>query len=122
MRIDCPSCAASYEVPDTLLAGRKAVRCARCGQQWTPAAAVPQAQVPEPPRPASDRIEPMVSAAPLTPRPPAPPRGLGLAWAASVLVVVAGLGAAVVWRDQIAQVWPPSLRVYVALGLAHNPG
>ena len=29
MRIVCPSCSAAYEVPDGLLTGRKAVRCAR---------------------------------------------------------------------------------------------
>ncbi len=36
MRIVCPSCSAAYEVPDSMLGGRKAVRCARCGDEWRP--------------------------------------------------------------------------------------
>lgn len=139
MRIDCPSCAATYEVPDTLLTGRKQVRCARCGQQWTPAAPKLPQETPEdtpeetagPVRPAPAAPEPAAPPswvasrpAPPAPRPQPPPqprpRGLRLAWILSVLVLAAGLGAAVVWRDQVMQVWPPSLRVYAALGLGHN--
>lgn len=36
MRIDCPSCHASYDVPDRLLRSGRAVRCARCGAEWSP--------------------------------------------------------------------------------------
>ena len=36
MRIECPSCAARYEVPETRLAPGRAVRCARCGSDWVP--------------------------------------------------------------------------------------
>ena len=117
MRIDCPSCAASYEVTDGLLVGRTELRCARCGAQWAPPV---ERAPPAPPAPLPAEVAP---AAPLVSRPAARRRapGLALAWAASVLVVIAALGAAVVWRDQVAQAWPPSLRVYVALGLAHNP-
>lgn len=40
-----------------------------------------------------------------------------VAWVLSVLVLV-GLGAAAVqWRTQVMAAWPPSQRVYVALGL-----
>ena len=123
MRIDCPSCAASYEVSDHLLAGRKTVRCARCGRDWAPASvspalvsdvAVPPEGFLDPPRPGLDEVEP----APPPDRFSSP--GLRLAWAASVLVLLAGLAAAVFWHDRIARAWPPSLRVYAALGLAHN--
>ena len=36
MRIDCPSCHASYDVPDRLLRSGRTVRCARCGAEWSP--------------------------------------------------------------------------------------
>jgi predicted Zn finger-like uncharacterized protein len=36
MRIQCPSCAAIYEVADGLLNQPRTVRCARCGKDWTP--------------------------------------------------------------------------------------
>ncbi len=55
MRITCPNCAASYEVPESKLAGRKAVRCSRCGKDWSPGipdpatAAAPGPEAVEPP-------------------------------------------------------------------------
>jgi len=48
MRITCPNCAASYDVPEAKLVGRKAVRCSRCGKDWTPVVAAP-VQEEEPP-------------------------------------------------------------------------
>ncbi|MCW3476994.1 zinc-ribbon domain-containing protein [Rhodovastum sp. RN2-1] len=40
MRIVCPACHATYEVPPALLGtGARRVRCARCTAEWTPAAA-----------------------------------------------------------------------------------
>jgi predicted Zn finger-like uncharacterized protein len=39
MRIVCPACSATYEVPDALLGAARPVRCARCGQEWLPEAA-----------------------------------------------------------------------------------
>lgn len=38
MRITCPNCGAHYEVPESKLSGRKAVRCSRCGVDWSPLA------------------------------------------------------------------------------------
>lgn len=145
MRIDCPSCAASYDVPDTKLAGRKTVRCVRCGHQWAPgpvpepADPPPPAPPSPPPLPDSDRPDPeradsdwadrgraQTAADPgrsrlASPATPPPGRfGLRLAWAASGLVLAMALAAAFVWRAEVVRVWPPSLRVYAALGLAHN--
>lgn len=38
MRITCPNCSATYEVPAAVLgATPRAVRCARCETEWTPA-------------------------------------------------------------------------------------
>lgn len=49
MRIDCPACAAVYDVPESLLRGRaRTMRCAACAQTWTADAltvSVPQPQV-----------------------------------------------------------------------------
>ena len=49
-----------------------------------------------------------------------PPRGAGLAlaWIASAALIVALLAAGYVFRTSIMQAWPPSTRLYAALGLA----
>jgi predicted Zn finger-like uncharacterized protein len=50
MRLTCPHCSTEYEVPDAALAGRRWLRCDRCGHQWRqeePDAAPPDV-VPEP--------------------------------------------------------------------------
>ena len=148
MQIDCPACAAGYEVPDALLAGRRPVRCARCGHQW-----IPQA----PPPPISLRADagadggadgggtdaerasmdaparPLVPSAPQPVGPLAPRlagsglaaaptfRALRLAWAGSLLLVAAAVALLLVYHRPIARAWPPSLRVYGALGLVHKP-
>lgn len=36
MRIECPECAAQYEVPAERLTPGRSVRCARCGRDWVP--------------------------------------------------------------------------------------
>ena len=145
MRIECPACEARYEVPDTRLAPGRPVRCARCGRDWTPLAASPA--VPPSPQPpavapsgeftASVLDEP--HAVPIRPphpfiaatRPPThsddllpvavgPKRrstALVAAWVVSVAAVVAAVVLAVVLREPIARAWPPSMRVYDALGL-----
>jgi predicted Zn finger-like uncharacterized protein len=38
MDIACPNCAATYRVPDSLLASGKALRCAACDHEWVPEA------------------------------------------------------------------------------------
>lgn len=130
MRIACPSCAAAYEVPDQLVIPGRRTRCARCGHQWV---AVPvesdlpppvplDPNPPEEPETAGDEVPPPPrrSAVPKAP-PPAPPRSgpwLRLAWAASLLMLV-GLGVAgVLGRHAVMTAWPPSARLYAALGLA----
>ncbi len=150
MRIDCPSCGASYDVPDAKLAGRKTVRCVRCGHQWSPgpvtAPGDPPPADPPPPEPRpdvdrrdsdrrdSDRHDPewadrgraqtVADAGRSRLASPATPSsggfGLRLAWAASGLVLAMALAAAFIWRAEVVRAWPPSLRVYAALGLAQN--
>lgn len=147
MRIVCPACAATYEVPDALLAaGPRQVRCAKCGHEWMPpgvapappqATAEPQAAlaVPETPvpdvdpqgryeprlRPLRPRPEGRLLEAPLPAEPERPPAGRSavpiIAWALTLLVLAAFAGAAVAWRSEVMAAWPPSERVYAALGL-----
>ena len=129
VKITCPSCAAEYNVPDTLAAGR-VVRCAKCGNQWAPVAAA----VPDEPIVADAAPEPTATAEPPPPPPelperlvpPAPvaapgwrrrPSALLLAWLGSALVIVAAVAAGVVFREPVMRAWPPSQRVYGVLHL-----
>jgi len=144
MRIVCPHCAAAYDVPDGLLTGHKSVRCARCTQEWQPV----QASSAPAPIAAPVAIAAIESAVASPPPPPvvqnpvqtrrtvdlgptaidrlmATPQkkshgglALGLAWLFSIVLVAALLAAAYVERATVMAVWPPSVRLYAALGLA----
>jgi predicted Zn finger-like uncharacterized protein len=87
MRIDCPSCAAAYDVPaDRLVAGR-AVKCARCGTLWTP---------PAPEAPAAEAAPPSVAEVPPPPAPEsAVPPTVPMAAPDAAIVPAAGPGAAI---------------------------
>jgi predicted Zn finger-like uncharacterized protein len=103
------------------------------------APAVPEAPAPEdswiampdiaaPPRPSLDRPTPPTERRPLgamaidrlmaDPAPPPASLALRLAWIGSIVLVLALLGAAVTWRTQVMAAWPPSTRLYAALGLS----
>lgn len=80
MDIACPNCAATYRVPDTLLAGGKALRCAACDHEWVPEvpqAAPAPAPIPAPPPPKEEEsVTPPPEPAPVVPvagRPTPPP-------------------------------------------------
>jgi predicted Zn finger-like uncharacterized protein len=151
MRIACPSCSATYDVPDSLVTVGRVVRCARCGGDWTPVEGTPVQDLDPPPRAAApppppreptaavvDRVaaeetaEPQATAE--SPGPsamdklaahPASPQSrlrLRLAWAASLLLIVLAAWSAYSWRSQIVTAWPPSARVYAALGMHIGPG
>ena len=128
MQIVCPACAAAYEVPMTLLKPGKAVRCARCAGEWVPSPAVSDvstdtlAQAASATAPASEFV-PEVNRSPRrppTPRPLPARRNMALriAWAASVVIVLLLGWGAYAERTMIMQTWPPSIRLYAALGLA----
>lgn len=156
MRIVCPNCQAAYEVPESLLSGGKAVRCARCGTEWAPlAAASPPPAVPHPaappPTPAPQpepfdaappppdelpdpRIEPRLSgyrprsidSADDTRPPPRDdeielvPRRRGgalIGWLVSLVILALLIWAAFAFRSEVMGAWPPSTRLYAALGL-----
>ena len=169
VRIVCPSCDATYDVPEAALAPGRAVRCARCGTEWAPLPAtethapldspplVPPSLVPsslDPPNPAgwlaAERVtgpavppgEPDASAdADLSRNPPRNARVLVaqpatgaagrpsrrdntaplIAWLASLVLLIALIVAAYAWRDRIMAAWPPSERLYAALGIARVP-
>jgi predicted Zn finger-like uncharacterized protein len=128
MQITCPSCEAVYEVPGEKIAGRQ-VRCVKCGAQWAPVPPLPVAletlpePAPEPP------LEPEPEPLPLLPVIPAPlepmvrsePRhnnsALVLAWIASVMLLGAIVVGAYAGRQDVMRGWPPSERLYGALGL-----
>ncbi len=130
MRIACPSCAVAYEVPDSLLKPGRTARCAQCGHKWAPL-------------PLEDPASPAHAGPPLTDpderdaglRPPDRPhlsamdllaahrrrqqgsRFLRVAWIASSVVLVALVAAFIVWRNAVAEAWPPSARLYHMLRL-----
>ncbi|HTC07239.1 MAG TPA: zinc-ribbon domain-containing protein [Acetobacteraceae bacterium] len=133
MRIVCPACTAAYEVPTALLKPGVLVRCARCTKEWVPSAEAeenppaPQEAAASEPAPAA-MWQPVVQTerAPIerasVPRiPGAPPTAragaLRLVWVASFVVLGALLWSAYSQRVAIMQAWPPSTRVYAALGL-----
>ena len=129
MRIDCPACAATYEVPDHLMKVGRAVKCARCGESWMPVPLAPEpdaieqpAWEPEPAPPAVPSVAvnaPAVSAMDRLAAHPARAAaswGLRLAWASSIAVLLAGVAGAYVWRQDVMRVGPPSIRLYGILG------
>jgi predicted Zn finger-like uncharacterized protein len=150
MRIICPSCSATYDVPDSLVTPERIVRCARCRNEWIPVQAVPPEPpaAPEPPpagEPAPRASELPPAEEPAPPRaPPEPPpteepapevrqsamdrlsahpsrpssgTGLRIAWAVSLVVLLALAGAAFAWHAQVVAAWPPSARAYALFGM-----
>jgi predicted Zn finger-like uncharacterized protein len=149
MRIACPACPASYEVPDSLIRPGRAVRCARCGGDWVPVAALPPVEPIEPAAPdmspppawprhgphsvpaeadgAAASLEPpaRLSAMDRLAAHPAWPQSrlrLRVAWAASIVLLALGAWGAFGWRGQIIDAWPPSARMYALFGVAPGAG
>jgi|SRR5579871_2676250 len=137
MRIVCPSCSATYDVPDSLVTAGRTVRCARCHGDWVPVtasaaemdvAAEPAAPLPEavqPPDVADGPAQAAVAiarrsamerlaASPALPKSPLP---LWIAWALSALVIVAAVWAAYAWREPIIAAWPATARAYALFGV-----
>jgi predicted Zn finger-like uncharacterized protein len=129
MRIVCPVCSATYEVRDTLLAPGRAVRCTRCGEQWLPVgdtqAAPPNVFGEAPglsPQEQSDaepaRLTAMERLASQPAQLPGVAFGLRAAWAASLVVLLLFGWGLITWRTGLMHAWPPSIRLYDAIGLA----
>ncbi len=130
MRVSCPACDTTYDVPDRLIGAGRRLRCARCDHDWMvrpPPGTEPAPQA----EPAVGTESPTglaagaAEAAPL-PAPPSRPKrasrapagvlGLWLAWVASVGAV--GLAVAGLWlfRVELSLAWPPIQRLYALLG------
>jgi predicted Zn finger-like uncharacterized protein len=134
MRIVCPSCASVYQVPDAAVTPTTVVECVRCHHQWTPDTEPPTAAEAPPTAiraglawdDVADSTRPAgIPSLELPPREPVAQSatrargGLGLtvAWVASVAVLVALVWAGYSFRGRVMQDWPPSIRLYAALGL-----
>jgi predicted Zn finger-like uncharacterized protein len=121
MQIVCPACTAAYEVPLTLLKPGKAVRCARCANEWVPSSATVEAPANAPaaaPAGVAEKTAEDEIFLPMDP-PPGARRNtaLRLAWAGSIVALVVLGWAAYAARTPIMQAWPPSIRLYATLGV-----
>jgi len=132
MRIECPSCEIAYDVPEERLRGRK-LRCAGCGNSWVPLPAAQSTPVPEPvppPAPPAPVSTPAALVPPTTfprmlpsplPSPRRRPKRVLLGWVVTILLCAGGGFAAFHFRPAVMHAWPPSIRIYRALGLGVNP-
>ncbi len=73
MKIVCPACEAAYDVPPSVVASPRRMRCARCGQDWIPTAAEPDAPAAAAPEPAPPPEPPPAAPEPVHVEPPALP-------------------------------------------------
>jgi predicted Zn finger-like uncharacterized protein len=148
MRIACPSCGATYEVPASRLKPGKMVRCARCGSDWLPEAEAAAA----PPQPRTAPFDPTGPSDPTAPVDPTalpggesehfadglpeitamdrlaaspallPSRaGLIAAWVLTVAVLAGAAAAVFGWRDTVVRAWPPSGRILATIGHTTAP-
>lgn len=125
MNLECPSCHASYEVPDDRLGPRRIVRCGTCDHKWAvgtrdphaahtiqddAAAAPPDSPATVAPAPVANIVGPDQRLAPAR---TVPHRDMALtsAWVASVAAVVLLGSAAYAWRGNVVSAWPPSGRI-----------
>lgn len=127
MRIACPTCETTYEVPDALLKPGRAVRCTQCSLRWTPVVAVPAEE--EPPLASEDTTDDAEPGAPENAVPfvsamdrlaagqrRVAANGLLLAWIGSILLLLAAAGVTYVWRSSVVRAWPPAAWVLRADG------
>jgi len=85
MRVTCPACAATYDVPDRMIGAGRRLRCAKCGHDWLfhpegpaveeeAAAAQPRTEPPSPAPSATTPPAPDLPSRDLPPRRAASPR------------------------------------------------
>jgi predicted Zn finger-like uncharacterized protein len=138
MRIACPSCSSAYDVPDERLKPGRRVRCAQCHAEWVPTLTDPDlldeealASAIREEEPVADRLgsatgtvpAPVATAMERLAANPAAKRSTPLlwaAWVASIVILAFGLMTCYTDRDAVMRLWPPSVHLYSALGLAAN--
>jgi predicted Zn finger-like uncharacterized protein len=133
MILSCPACSTRYLVDPALLGpeGRE-VRCAKCGHQWSqkPPEDQPEAPGLPPLEPEIRSISENEHAAPEIASPfpganlpgfprPAPRRTSAVAWLVLLLLLGVFAGSFVA-RNEIVAAWPPTARLFDALGVPAN--
>lgn len=129
MLLACPTCSTAYEVPEERLKPGRKVRCAQCRTQWVPVALAPTDD-PEPTddqrssdAPTRDQMSPPLRHVSAMDRLAAVTRhrqsdlALPVAWAASVIALLALATAAYLERDPVVRLWPATARLYAAPGV-----
>jgi hypothetical protein len=98
---------------------RRKLRCVRCGATWMPANALSSHPLSPAPVSAGPGVGEPLPPVRLTamerlssPAPP-PARGVALilAWVATLAILIGAAAAVLIWREQIVQLWPPSVRL-----------
>jgi predicted Zn finger-like uncharacterized protein len=126
MILSCSACSTRYVVDPALLGSEgRTVRCANCGHQWHQRAPLDFPQIlqseapPAPEGPASRAPGANLPGFPRRPR----QSGAGIAWAVLALAVIILALAGWVGRGAIMAAWPPSERLYAAIGgVTEAPG
>ena len=139
MKVECPSCAAAFDVPDWMLSGvGRPLKCGMCKTVFPspvsaePAQAPPPIQPPEAPPAAEasslpvppisvgleDRPNPLVAREQGEDAVPAgAARFLKPAWAASIAALVLGGALFFAKKAAIMEAWPLAARFFSALGM-----
>ncbi len=137
MILTCPECATRYQTDAALFTpeGRK-VRCAKCGHVWLQAAPMPEPEAglvraDEDKTPSAEAAIPRHTAYAPAPIPTegetiiAPSRwleraGLALGWMALAAILLTIGWSAILYRQDIAELWPQSSSLYAAIGMPVN--
>lgn len=140
MILTCPECATRYFVGDDLVGpGGRTVRCASCGHRWTARGEADlelfvdpeQGAVSKPPEPAP-LIEPLVSELPgeelpkvfrakaQTERRVREAQATGVIWGGMAVFVSATIALALLFKADVARLWPRSASAFAAAGQPVN--